>query len=317
MKRCPDCGWPMEGNTCQRCKLADYDCNQYMQFTGPAVIDKTINTLEGILTGLSIDNELNEQETNDLLQWSLTHSYLADRRPFDELFNTIFIALEDDILALEEKEDLLWLCKKLHSNGLYYDTITSDMQKLQGIFHGILSDGVITKKELEGLKEWLSENEQLATYHPYDEVFSLVTSVLKDGKVSLEEEHLLKAFFSQFVENSNACEDLSEEERNLFRKQGICALAPDVVVEGHSFCFTGKSTKASRTEIAEIINNAGGKFKNNVNKDTNYLIVGNEGNPCWAFACYGRKIEKAIELRQQGNHIVIVNEVDFWDSIDG
>jgi hypothetical protein len=56
---------------------------------------------------------------------------------------------------------------------------------------------------------------------------------------------------------------------------------------------------------------------NSVSRKTNYLIVGDDGNPCWAFACYGRKVEKAINLRKQGTQIIIVHENDFWREIDG
>lgn len=38
-----------------------------------------------------------------------------------------------------------------------------------------------------------------------------------------------------------------------------------------------------------------------------------KGNPCWAYACYGRKIEKAMELRKKGAQILIVHEADFLD----
>ena len=48
---------------------------------------------------------------------------------------------------------------------------------------------------------------------------------------------------------------------------------------------------------------------------TDYLIVGNEGNPCWAFSCYGRKVEKAVELRKKGSNIQIINEDDFWNAL--
>ena len=55
---------------------------------------------------------------------------------------------------------------------------------------------------------------------------------------------------------------------------------------------------------------------NSVSKKTNYLIVGDDGNPCWAYACYGRKVEKAINLRKEGAQIIIVHENDFWDEVE-
>ena len=31
-------------------------------------------------------------------------------------------------------------------------------------------------------------------------------------------------------------------------------------------------------------------------------IVGDNGNPAWAFSCYGRKVEKAIDMRKGGHN---------------
>lgn len=314
MKRCLDCGWPMEGKTCQHCKLENYDNDTYLKYTSKAVIDKTLNTLEGILTGITIDNKLNDIEVKELSNWCIEHAPLADLSPYNELFETIFSALDDDKLTTEEKEDILWLSQRLHSDGLYYDTVTSDMQKLQGILHGIISDNKITKEELDGLTDWLADHEHLTTYYPYDEIFALVTAILKDNVVSKDEENLLKAFFSQFIDTNNTVE-INDEIKECICQQGICALAPDITFTDHQFCFTGKSSKTNRSEIAKIISDNGGIYHDSVTQKTNYLIIGNEGNPCWAFSCYGRKVEKAIQLRKKGNHILIVNEIDFWDCL--
>ena len=82
------------------------------------------------------------------------------------------------------------------------------------------------------------------------------------------------------------------------------------------FSFTGRLTKGSRKEIVETVQNLGSKFVSKPSVNTNFLIVGGGGNPAWAFACYGRKIERAVELRKSGVPIVIVHENDFWDAIE-
>ena len=315
MNRCPDCGWPMEGKTCLHCKFADYDANDYRKYNDRCILDKTMSTFEGILTGISIDNEMGSKEIEALLQWCIDNQLLANKKPYDELFNHVFSAIEDNILTDDEKEDLIWLCRRLRGDGIYYDCLTHDMQVLQGILYGILADGKITKEELTGLQDWLYENEQLASYYPYDEICTLVNQVLKDGVVSPEEEQLLKAFFSQFTNGGAKCGTCSEKEKTLLTTAGICALDPEITISDHLFCFTGKSEKASRSELAEIIIEHGGKFNDSVTAKTDYLIIGNAGNQCWAFSCYGRKVEKAIDLRKKGNHILIVNELDFWDSL--
>lgn len=315
MERCINCGHLLKGKTCPHCKLEDYDNLKYEEFCGPAVLDKTINTLMGIITGITIDKQLNDLEISELKFWCKQHSYLAYKKPYSELFEVIEEALADNILTLEEKEDILWLCQKLHSDGLYYNTVTADLQKLQGILHGILADGKITKDELDGLRDWMSENEHLSSYYPYDEIYSLVATVLEDDVVSEDEENLLKVFFSQFVNASTEKLNITSETKDCLSKHGICALAPDITIADNLFCFTGKSTKCTRSEIAKLVENNGGKYHDTVTKKLNYLIIGNEGNSCWAFSCYGRKVEKAMEMRRKGANIVIVNEVDFWDSI--
>jgi SH3-like domain-containing protein len=44
-------------------------------------------------------------------------------------------------------------------------------------------------------------------------------------------------------------------------------------------------------------------------------LIGDEGNPCWVFSCYGRKVEKAIQYRKSGLPILIIHENDFWNAI--
>lgn len=314
MMRCPDCGWPMEGKVCLHCHLEDYDNSLYLKFCSPGVIDKLIATLEGIVTGIALDKKLSDKELHVLDDWCIKNCYLADKKPYNELFDSIFDALDDYVLTLDEKDNLLWLCQKLHSKGSYYDDITHRLQILHGILFGIMADGKITKDELYALQGWLSDNEILSTYYPFDEVYSLVADVLKDGTVSPSEEEMLKSFFSIFSIGHSISTNKSISAGE-FSKNGICALSPNIEFEDSIFCFTGKSAKATRAEIASAIQAQGGKFCDNVTKNTNYLIVGDNGNVCWCYSCYGRKVEKAIDLRKRGNHILIVSEIDFWDCL--
>lgn len=92
-------------------------------------------------------------------------------------------------------------------------------------------------------------------------------------------------------------------------------MRPEIEFAGKVFCLTGESYKASREDFIALIEACGGVVRTKVSSKTDYLIVGNAGNPCWAFACYGRKIEQAIELRKNGAKVIIVNETDFWDAV--
>ena len=70
------------------------------------------------------------------------------------------------------------------------------------------------------------------------------------------------------------------------------------------------------TSNRDHIERNGGRFHKSVVRELDYLVIGADGNPCWAFACYGRKVEAAIEYRKQGCKIVMVHEDDFWEAVE-
>ena len=181
------------------------------------------------------------------------------------------------------------------------------------------ADGVITDEEIRTLNTWISSNDYLTGCYPFDEIESLLLSILNDGIVTEDERNMLKAFLSNFIDLKSSY-NLNSKEIETLRKHysisGICAICQEIEFDGNQFCFTGQSLRAKRKEIADLITSLGGKFNNSITNKTRYLIVGNDGNPCWAFSCYGRKIEDAVNRRKAGQTLTIVNEVDFWDAVD-
>ncbi len=291
---------------------------EYRRFMGAAEAQKAINSFRGLMEGIAIDGRVDAKEQAELTNWYNLYRGQIDRHPFNELLPAIDLALSDGVLTTDEVSDLLWLCDQV-SSGSYYDLITSSVQALHGVIHGLLANNELSTEEVIQLRGWLSDHSILRGTYPFDEIYSLVESVLEDGQVSETERNALKAFFSEFVDIRDSC-NLDENELSKLREQysiqGICTKNPSITIPGHSFCFTGASTRASRVEIAHEISVRGGVFTPSVGKKTEYLIVGSEGNPCWAYSCYGRKVEKAVALRKSGNNIAIVNELDFWETLD-
>lgn len=128
---------------------------------------------------------------------------------------------------------------------------------------------------------------------------------------------MLLGFFMEFLavldERTIVRPVLKEGEDATFT--ALCAVAPEVKFEGSTFCFTGASSKYKRSDFEKIVKGLGGEPLNGVSAKLNYLVIGADGNPCWAFACYGRKVEKAVELRKKGVRIVILHENDFHDAV--
>lgn len=295
------------------------EIEEYRRFTAPAELHKAINTLKGIVAGITTDRNISNDEINELSHWCLCHAHLGDRHPFNELIPLISSIYEGGVITETESKDIVWLCNNFISDADYYDLITSSLQFLSGMIHGILADNVISDEEIHMLKKWTTANDFLTGCYPFDEIESLLLSILQDGFIAEDERSALKAYLSNFIDLKSSY-NLNDIELNSLKEKynihGICAACQEIEFKNNLFCFTGQSLKAKRKEISDLIISLGGKYKDNITNNTRYLIVGNNGNPCWAFSCYGRKVEDAIKRREKGQNLTIVNEVDFWDVIE-
>jgi NAD-dependent DNA ligase len=290
------------------------DHSSYRKYMGKAELEKKINSLLGIIEGIAIDGNINTDELSFLQIWLKDQEVHFSRHPFNELVPTLKNAIADGVITESERDDISWLCKRLTSSD-YFDTVTSGIQRLHGVVAGIASDGQITLSELQGLADWLENNEYLRNCWPYDEIDSLVTSTLADKKIDSAEHKVLMDFFVEFItllDNKTIVSPLMLSENHV---TGVCAMCPEISFEGSTFCLTGTSHTYPRIKFKEIITELGGKAADDVSKKVNYLIVGANGNPTWAYACYGRKVEKAIQLRKSGHPILIVHENDFHDAV--
>lgn len=288
--------------------------HKYIKFTAKSRLDKAVNSLLGIIEGIAIDGLINAMELNFLEMWLAEHAELRERHPFNELIPVVEIALADRILTEEEREDITWLCERLRSDD-FYDKTTADLQRLHAILGSIIADTEISEMELRGLSQWLDDHDHLRSCWPYDEIGSLITNVLSDKKIDAQEHQLLYRFFSEFVALLDGRTIVSAPLSDGDSIVGLCAVCPDISFAGSKFCFTGTSSRYTRSELVETVSRLGGEVVPSPSGKVNYLVIGADGNPCWAYACYGRKVEKAVALRKAGVRILIIHEHDFHDAV--
>ena len=295
------------------------ELQEYRKYMVREELHKSLNALVGLLGGIVSDGKVTAEESEELRNWYALHRGLINIHPYSEILPVLDEAFSDGRLDIDEASDVLWVCRQIMdstASGLYFDFATSAIQQLHGILHGIITDGIIDDKELRALNAWLNEHDYLSGTYPFDEVYSLLLAAKEDGVFSDDEKNMLRAFFANFVdakESANIHEPDVKALQARYSVQGICAIAPEITFDKKVFCFTGTSRRATRNEIARQIEARGGMYNDRVTNNTDYLVVGTAGNPCWAFACYGRKVEKAMQMRRDGGKVVIVNENDFWD----
>lgn len=272
------------------------------------------NELHGLLQGVSADHTIVAAETDRIRRWLAEAAPYRHLVPFSEVARKLDRALADGVLALEECEDLTFVIEKLTTVNPYFDAMRSGVQQLLGWLSGVAADQKIVPDEVERLVTWCDEWAHLKGIWPYDECQSLVTAMVAQGRWGDHAEHLI-ALAHQFPVAGHVATDTGELPPLLVG--GVCAVDPDVVFDGRRFVFTGESSKCARATMMDVVAERGGVPWDNITRETNYLVVCDEGNPHWAFACYGRKVELACHLRREGHPVVIVHEVDFWDAAGG
>ena len=293
------------------------ELHEIRQFTAKSEADKAFNTLKGIVEGIEIDSIINDTEVQELKNWCNNHYELIDRAPFKEIIPFINNICEDNEITQDEYADLKWMLSQTIDKNKYYDVITAKVQELEGIMHGILADNQVTDEEIKNLEKWLFDNEELIGVYPFDEIEALIVGITNDGVITDKERAYLKLFISDFIERKgNSTVDFQEIEtlKNDITIAGVCTINPFIEFKDHQFCFTGISKKYTRSALEGKIAKLGGVYKNSVSKKTDYLIIGESSNPCWAYSCYGRKVEEAVNLRKSGGKISIVKEIDFDDA---
>lgn len=290
------------------------ELHEYIGFTGRQRRDTALHVLEGFLEGVGMDHVINLREHGEIRDWIRSHERLAEKDlVFRELLKTLQLAIADGKLESDEILDLRALCQRAKLGGGYYDWTTHAIQELHGILHGLVADLEINEAELRGLQDWLEDYESLRGVWPVTEIESVVVKVLADGRIDEAEHRMMLHFFSEFAGNpeiKNALPALLPSELMI---AGVCAVDPEIQINGRVFCFTGTSSKGPRRLFAETVTQRGGGFIDIIRDDLDYLIIGDEGNPCWAFTCYGRKVERAVQMRRGGHRLLMVHERDFWD----
>jgi len=182
-----------------------------------------------------------------------------------------------------------------------------------GLCKGVLADGQVNQSEAEFLLNWLQANRHAADKWPASVLYPRIRAMLDDGVLDDEEEQELLTLLMGItgapginVTGNSASTSLPFDDP-----------APRVAFSGEIFCLTGTFACGPRREVEEAVIQRGGKVKKAPCKKTSFLVVGEVGSRDWIHSTFGRKIEKAIELRDGGAGIAIIPEERFFDYLHG
>lgn len=178
-----------------------------------------------------------------------------------------------------------------------------DTSELLGICRGILADGAVNTNEAQFLLDWINRHAEHRNRYPFSVLYERLSDALADGTLDHDEEaSLLSALVAAVGGEADS--------------YGACSLSATLPLNdplphmqaAAEFVLTGTFESGSRAAISAMIEHLGGRVADNVRRDTSYLVVGALASPDWANTSHGRKIERAVELREAGHPIAIVPE---------
>lgn len=189
----------------------------------------------------------------------------------------------------------------------------SEMDELIGICRGVLADGVLVLEEAKFLKTWLYKNKELRTTYAGDILYKTLKECLTDGVMDAPEEDRLVDTLMRFIGGTPT----TVADKSYSTLLPLDAPVPEIVISSRSFCFTGKFGYGTRAACEAAVMDRGGEVHKSTTLKTNYLVIGDIGSSQWIHSNSGRKIERAIEIREERHSICIVCEGDWTAAVRG
>lgn len=178
---------------------------------------------------------------------------------------------------------------------------------LFGLCMGVIADGQVNDSEILFLDTWLRDHEQYLESYPLNVVHNRIQRILNDGVISQSEREDLYQTLGQLLggtpEETGAAGGLSTQ----LPVDSIDAIDFD----GAVFCFTGKFIFGQRSECERAVIEKGAVVVKSITKKLDYLVIGDLASRDWIASSHGRKIEKALQYKEQGSPILILSERDW------
>jgi NAD-dependent DNA ligase len=177
--------------------------------------------------------------------------------------------------------------------------------ELTGVCRGLIADGVVNEKEAVFLRTWLAANVGITGNPVIGDLLRRITGLLEARALHAEDTQALFHTLESFTGNDMELGEPLKSTTLPFDKP-----APELGFGGQRYCFTGTFVFGGRGECEAAVHRLGGEC-GSLTLKTNYLVVGAYASESWAHSSYGRKIERAVELKRQGHPIFIVGE-EHW-----
>lgn len=178
------------------------------------------------------------------------------------------------------------------------------VEHMIGLVSGMIADRNLHDLEIQYLRTWLTEHSKVTQTWPGFVVARKVEEVLADGVITeREREHLMEVLTQIAATDFGVTGSSSPEVASLPINDAVT-----VELRNAGVCHSGEFLFGTRASCERLTMKAGGMPVDAITKKTDVLVVGTRVSPHWAHTSFGRKIQKAVELQNDGHPIEIISE---------
>jgi NAD-dependent DNA ligase len=182
------------------------------------------------------------------------------------------------------------------------------IDELIGLCKGVLADGIVDEAESKFLLSWLGANRHARDQWPASVLYPRLVDMLSDGVLDEDEQAELLDLVIDITGGGLAPTPV---DASMSSTLPVCDPPPQIIFDHRAFCLTGKFASGTRAECQKQVIGLGGNCTKTPTRETDYVVIGTIGSRDWVHSTHGRKIEKAVELRDSGTGLHILTE-EYW-----
>jgi NAD-dependent DNA ligase len=182
-----------------------------------------------------------------------------------------------------------------------------DVEELVGFCNGMHGDRTLDDSELRSVQNWLNNHPQFRDTWPCGVLGARIEAALSGSGVEEEERQEIYGLFKLLV---GPIPEVPMEGGGT-KRMPFDVPEPIIEFSGKIFCFTGSFVFGSRSACIDAVIARGADVASSVTQSVDYLVVGVRPSEGWIRQTYGRKIERAVELRKVGERPAVISEA-YW-----
>lgn len=193
--------------------------------------------------------------------------------------------------------------------GNLENNVSKAIDQLSGICAGILADGVVTEQEATFFVVRVRSIALFEPVWPITAIRTEVDRIFSGGRWGKTELMEIKSLMESIYGNDM----IADAGESYSTAIAFDSPPPDpVIFPDRVFNITGRFAFGTRRCVIDGICARGGSASDAPpTVKSHYLVIGVFANRDWANTNYGRKIERAVELRKRGSGIAIISE-EHW-----